>query len=88
MRGPLIRAQRFDLVSVCFEEDGEVERSMGVAALICPSEARLRGSPIALLVEQHTEVARGGAMTELDRLGGKSPLLWRDLPAPRAQARS
>ena len=78
---PLIGPQRFDLVSGFFEEDGEVEHSVRVAALSCPSEARLRAGPIALLVEQHTEIARGCAMTELigsavnRRCCGEIPLL-------------
>jgi hypothetical protein len=64
-RGPLIRTQRFDLVSVFFEEDREVESPGGVAALICPPETFSGANPIALLHEQRAEVACSSAMTEL-----------------------
>ena len=47
-----------------FEQNREVERAVGVAALIRSPVGGLGGCQVAVLFEQHTEIGRGGAVSK------------------------
>ncbi len=53
------------VVAVGFEEDGEVERAVRVAALLGALVGGLGGGVVALVFEEHPEVGRGGGVSEL-----------------------
>ena len=65
MVGSLVRAQRTGIVAMFFEQNREVERASGIAALVGPSEVGLGGRLVALLIEQHPQTASGSTMAEL-----------------------
>ena len=60
----LVGAQRTDLIALLFEQDREVKRAVGVAALAGSPIAGLGGCLVTLLFEQHTEIGGRGGMTK------------------------
>ena len=55
------------VVAVGFEEDGEVERAVRVAALLGALVGGFCGRVVALVFEEYAEVGGGGGVSELVR---------------------